>query len=350
MTIRTGLLFALAPLLLAAQAASAAPVYRVVELPVRHIGGSAAGISGSGTVAVNAIPAPQICVKDRPGCKKLPTFDDNMYFTISAVNDRGVSVGSARSKSRPRDVVRAVWWSHGDVRDLGTFNHDPSLSAWATGVNDAGLVVGMGTINHAFPAPDVRAFVWQDGVMRILPTLSGGKTAEAWGINSAGVVVGGSAPAFDTSHAFTYNFQTQVMTDMGCGTGYRCVGMAINELGDIAAYGFASLYDTTWLAMRSVGGVLQTLPHFPGDDLTIPYGINDQGDVVGYCQAGKAGRGFIFTDADGLLDLQTVLRKRDQATYRIVSAHGINNAREIAASALRVADGITIAVRLEPIQ
>jgi uncharacterized membrane protein len=84
------------------------------------------------------------------------------------------------------------------LQDLGMLNGRATL---AFGVNDRGEVVG-GSVEASFglgPGPD-EAFVYRDGVLRVLPTL-GGEGAFARRINNHGWIAGSSFTAEGESHA-----------------------------------------------------------------------------------------------------------------------------------------------------
>ena len=72
------------------------------------------------------------------------------------------------------------------VRSLGTLGGNFSQ---AFGINDANMVVG--TSNLAGNT-ETHAFVWRNGVMTDLGTLTGGRQSEARAINGEGVIVGWS--------------------------------------------------------------------------------------------------------------------------------------------------------------
>ena len=68
------------------------------------------------------------------------------------------------------------------MKDLGSFDGSAS---WATGINNAGQVVGT-----SYTGRGERAFIWQDGVKTNLGILSGDEESEAYAINNKGQVVG----------------------------------------------------------------------------------------------------------------------------------------------------------------
>ncbi|HZL66399.1 MAG TPA: hypothetical protein VFC29_03620, partial [Candidatus Limnocylindrales bacterium] len=79
--------------------------------------------------------------------------------------------------------IQATLWKNGRIVNLGNFGGNESM---ASGVNSRGQVVGFAT--NAIPDPDsgfgtqIRAFLWEKGVMRDLSTLGGPQTADAFAV------------------------------------------------------------------------------------------------------------------------------------------------------------------------
>jgi uncharacterized membrane protein len=99
----------------------------------------------------------------------------------------------------------ATIWRGGSILDLGTLG-GPNSSVPCSGINNRGTVVGIAQTTQPDPIGERRScsaffsgpndvgytclgFVWEDSVMRALPTL-GGNNGFAAGINNKGEIIG----------------------------------------------------------------------------------------------------------------------------------------------------------------
>lgn len=157
--------------------------------------------------------------------RKLKAFESAAY----GVNNRGQVVGWRRGADFPESRA-FLFEPRGTYIDLGDLGGSRSA---ATGINDAGQVVGW-----SYTKTQVHAFVWQNGVMTDLGTLSGfnkGLNSNAYAINANGDITGasqvlppGKGPE---QHAFLWKAGT--MTDLGKLGGNLSTGRAINVHGHV---------------------------------------------------------------------------------------------------------------------
>ena len=124
---------------------------------------------------------------------------------------------------------------HPHLKDLGTLGGNFGS---ATGLNDAGEVVGWATAEH-----DVgpHAFFWSNGKMKDLGTVKGDGCSVAYTINARGQVVGASGDDCNEVHAFLWQ-RGGPMMDLNdlvpSGSGMvLTAGEFINDRGEIAASG-----------------------------------------------------------------------------------------------------------------
>jgi probable HAF family extracellular repeat protein len=205
-------------------------------MPLPTLGGDngfAASANNQGQVvgwAETAAPDPTCTDPTQPGFlpvlwdlnrKKtvaLPPYANDSAGAATAINDRGHVVGISgdcdQSVGR-RSARHAVLWKDGMVKDLGNVGND----TWntPTAITRRGdIVVGFGNAPGAGPDElKFRAWLWterDDIVCQKLPgtdicdlgTLDPGGTAEAWGVNDRGQVVGTACPPAGNCKAFLW--------------------------------------------------------------------------------------------------------------------------------------------------
>jgi probable HAF family extracellular repeat protein len=149
---------------------------------------------------------------------ELLPFGDDSASAATAISDRGHVVGISgdcdQSVGR-ESALRAVMWHDGTVRDLGNVGGE----SWhtPTAVSRRGdIVVGFGNAPGAGPdTPSFRAWLWTERTdikcrklrgtnLCDLGTLDPGGTAEAWGVNDQGQVVGTACSPTGLCRAFLW--------------------------------------------------------------------------------------------------------------------------------------------------
>jgi probable HAF family extracellular repeat protein len=308
--------------------------------------------------AIPRAAAPSYIVTD------LGTFNDVQSAEAFEVNEAGQAVGRASN--------RAFLWQNGSKTDLGTL--PGGTSAVANALNEAGQIVGAsnfalgsptravrwssGTITNLTPdlPPDQGssaaainepgqivvnasglAFLWQNGSRKSLGHLGGGFSF-AHDINDNGLVVGASytsdmTPLGLMQHPFVW--ENDLMTDLGLLPGDEDGGAAgINSLGQIVGSSGRTdpdTYESFYKAFLYSNGSMVALPvpsseAYAGD-------INDDGVIVGSMRAAggfSSFHGWIY--ADGVVTNLNHLIPQGSGLH-IRSAHSINNAGQIAATA-----------------
>lgn len=246
----------------------------------------------------------------------------------------------------------AVLWSDGNIIDLGTLGGNGS---WASTINERGQVVGMalndvpdqysGTlaIGPFFPlATQMRAFLWEHGVMKNLGTL-GGPESQAQYINNRGQIAGQSftsyianppvtAPACQTSgipteHPFLW--EGDGLIDIGSLGGTCGYANWLTNTGQVV--GTMTLHgDATNHAFSWVRGVLTDVGTLGGNNSEAWF-VNDAGEVVGradFSPASTYHHAFLWKQGNGMRDLGTV------AGQPVSTAYGINSHTQVVGDSL----------------
>jgi probable HAF family extracellular repeat protein len=165
--------------------------------------GQVVGISGSCDQAVGRHTARHAVLWDNGAVTDIGNIGGDTWNTPMAINQQGEVVGFASLPgSDPDDPIlhAFLWTKHDGIRDLGTLPGD--VSSQALGINERGQVVGLSS-----GAGGVRAFLWENGVMKDLNTLKApgytNRLEIAGDINDIGEITGrafnpstGERPAF----------------------------------------------------------------------------------------------------------------------------------------------------------
>ena len=158
--------------------------------------GQVVGISGTCDQAIGRHTARHAALWENGAVTDIGNIGGNTWNTPMAINQRGDVVGFASLPGSDPDnpILHAfLWTKHDGIRDLGALPGD--VSSQALGINERGQVVGLSS-----GAGGLRAFIWENGVMKDLNTLKAPDyTAHldiAGDINDAGEITG---RAFDPS-------------------------------------------------------------------------------------------------------------------------------------------------------
>ena len=187
------------------------------------------------------------------------------------------------------------------VVDLGTLGGALSL---ATAINDQQQVVG-----YSVDATnvDLRAFLWEDGVMRALPTLDGFSVATD--INDLGVAVGNSRDAGFVDRAVRWQDGGIEALETPPGA-HSCGATAVNNHGAIV--GVCDRLPDHYGVLWQNGAIVDL-----GSGATYPVAIDDQGVVTGFIIGeGGSRRGFMWREGEmtdlGPLNMPFDLNERGQ--------------------------------------
>ena len=275
----------------------------------------------------------------------LGTLEGGYESNGFAVNDRGhiagVSVNTIVDPFSPFGLqVRAFLWQAGVMKDLGTLG-GPDASAYFLNERDqiAGISYTNSTPNPPINFPPCQSnnglptqdpFLWEDGSMIDLGTL-GGTCGTPNALNNKGEVVGLSNLAGDLSfHPFRWT-KAEGMKDLGTFGGSSGQANWINEAGEIV--GFAtSQGDQALFAFIRRNGVLINLGTAKGDMCSAALGINSRSQVVGLlsnaCTFAAADRRASLWEKGHVIDLNQFLPS-GSGLQQLTDAYNINDRGEI---------------------
>jgi probable HAF family extracellular repeat protein len=138
-------------------------------------------------------------------------------------------------------------------------------------INEPGQIVGY----------SVYSYVWDKNGVMLLPPLPGAPYCAAYSINNRGQVVGESVGANSVRRAVIW--ENGRIRDLNfLPPDWSTSATAINNAGEIAVYGeHGSTADFHTYVLRN--GTLTELPPLPDGFQPGVQGINDPGQVVGFC-------------------------------------------------------------------
>lgn len=247
--------------------AVAAPQYKVEFLRAESPYGG--DYPNSGTVALSINDAGMVAGSaGAGGMNSAFTWQDGQFswlaprtqeWKANSINNQGTVVGSTRVGSTESAVV----WQNNTAQVVAQ-----GSNAWLGSINNAGTAVGS---MKASPSDHTQAIIWQNNSLSTLPSIAGATNSYATGINDAGVVIGLSFVPGTTVAWIWQDGQTQPLTLDGA---TLTNVTAINNQGDIV--GARSGQFVLWRQGQST--LLESLP---GNGAAAPYALNEKGQVVG---------------------------------------------------------------------
>ncbi|MEN6451202.1 MAG: PEP-CTERM sorting domain-containing protein [Thermoguttaceae bacterium] len=236
------------------------------------------------------------------------------------INENGQIVGTAQTGS----ANHAFLYSNGVMSELGTLS--PGGNSNAYGINNLGQVVG-GSCNDAC--------VFSNGTITDLSALPGFTAHVAYDINDLGQVVGMSDPVPGYSWGCAYLYSGGTMTLLGTlpGYGFRSYAESVNNSGQVVGTSLSS--NNTWHAFLYDKGQLKDLGALPGCAFSSASAINSRGQVVG--DSGNVNsptwsHGFIY-DSGKMTDLGVIAG----FTYETTPS-GINDLGQVVGYCMRSSD------------
>jgi probable HAF family extracellular repeat protein len=239
-------------------------------------------------------------------------------------------------------ICLAFVWQNGTMTALPTLGGN---NGTANSINNHSQVAGLAentTLDSTCPSSEYQAepVIWDNGVPRQLPTVSGDPDGAVNAINNQGVGVGGSGNCATGStfslHALLW--QNGSPTDLG-GLGGTLFSDAfnVNDRGQVV--GASDLAgDTNFWAFPFINnhafywrnGAITDLGTLPGDATSFAFSINNKGQVAG--QGSRA----VLWGSGGLTDLNTLVPGPPFSPLYLLSAFDINDRGEIVGEGLAI--------------
>ena len=255
---------------------------------------------------------------------KLPSLGGTLSRGM-AINDKGEVAGWSNVTDGSRRAV--LWRDHQSITNLETLGGPSSAVPWI-GLNNAGMVVGISHTDEEDPLNEdwacelvgflpettdliCRGFVWENSVMRELPTL-GGHHSFGTGVNNWGHVVGWAEtpvhdPTCSADAAQVLQFRA-VLWDPKDGSNWKIKARELPPFGDDATSAATAINDNgqavgisgdcdqavgRYSARHAVlwekNGKVTEIPNLGGTSWHTPMDINPQGDVVGFSNPDEPG-------------------------------------------------------------
>jgi probable HAF family extracellular repeat protein len=212
---------------------------------------------------------------------------DDANLRVVSVNEHGDILAFQVEHDGISGHAKTLLWHDGVRRNLG-FLADSGLghpSTFATAMNGSGQIVGQSKValvvhTNAPPGERFHPFIWENGVMRDLGVLGhipctdvaepmDCATGEATDINAHGVVVGYTTGPGGVLRAFVW--ENGVMRDLGVFPGQSTQALAINDRGQILG-----IADTVTFLWENGAAQVITGPQHEGGGL-----LSGDGRVVG---------------------------------------------------------------------
>ena len=279
----------------------------------------------------------------------LGSFGGNQNEAIS-INNRGQIVGFSQN-TKPSSCVglnffplgttqlRAFLWEKGVMRDLGTLGGNCAIADY---INEQGQVAGASetttTPNPDTGIPPQDPFLWKDGKMTDLGTL-GGAVGFPLFLNNHGQVVGLSSTSAepgacltegDTNcHPFLWKHGKLIDLSMTSSGGSPITPDGFNDAGAIVgAADFSSSGGSTFDAYLWRNGIATDLGAVRGDCFSRAIAINSHSQVVGnsFSCDGNFHNAFLWENGS-IIDLNEVIPAG--SALQLVAALDINDRGEI---------------------
>lgn len=267
--------------------------------------------AGFGLLSAGAHESPERTRPPRYVANVMPAVGGSSSAAL-ATDSRGRTAGWSEDGFRRR---QATIWTRGGLEKLGTLMERDAGASEAWDVNVRGQMTGWSHTEGSRGTMEQHAFLWENGVMRDLGTLSGGTRSQGVGMNVRGEVAGWSTTdGADLRTRRAFLVSRGGMQDLGALPGGAVSSaFAVNDRGEVVGW---STTDGTDMSSRRAflwrNGKMTELPTL-GGGLTVAYDINNRGEVVGTSRTASGDlHAFLWKDGT-MTDLGTLGGSRSDA-------------------------------------
>lgn len=237
------------------------------------------------------------------------------YNNPRSINDSGQVVGYSNNAT---NETRAYITGSNGAPLIDLAPQINSSSSYAYGVNASGQVVGDSASRAFITGPN--------GVGATYLGTLGGLGAIARDVNDSGQVVGYSNTSSGDFRAFITGANGVGMTDIGTlGVGRETIAWAVNSLGQVTGWSYIGNYPRAFIT--GPNGVGMTDLGNLGGNYVFAYDINDNGQVVGYSEAGRNDPISAFITGPNGVGMMALGRLNVFDTYSV--AYGVNNIGQV---------------------
>jgi probable HAF family extracellular repeat protein len=201
-----------------------------------------------------------------------------LHTKAHGINNLSQLVGTGK-EGEPNFYTHAALWLDNDTEalDLGFLGQGVPLNySEAYGINNLTHVVGNSAIGSA-----IHGFLWRNGQMIDLGTLSGQVVSEAKAINNTGMIAG-KVNIFPVIWEYDINNANRAprIRQLPIPAGFfAATTTAVNDSGDVVGYAGSPNIDSHAILWRA--GVAIDLGVWPGGHYSVANGINNLGQIIG---------------------------------------------------------------------
>ena len=253
---------------------------------------------------------------------------NGQYTTLVDINDHDLAVGWGYADSPEGFRERAISWQNGVFTDLGTLGGNFSRAHQS---NNAGVIVGESQDADGHYRP----VVWENGVIRALPSLSSYQVTEgnAQSINDHGDIAGEDTGDYGITHAVVWPV-TGGVVDLGALSGTDMSrARGINSAGTVFGPSISSNFigrPTIW-----AGGTMSEIVLPAGgrvaSNISTGHVFNDAGDFIAEVAPDAFNFGQAIVYRNGTFATLAML---PNAQYPLSQPFGLNEAGDVVGMAL----------------